>query len=150
MIRDPRTGESYPTDGKLVWVVHFALHRNPAVWGENANKFDPSRFLAQNESKLPENGWRPFEKGQRNCIGQELALLEARIILALTVRSFDFQPAFGCLDELKNDGSYYANDESWRKGKQDLDGEEAYPILCGSAKPREGMPMKVEKVGRES
>ncbi|KAK4540921.1 hypothetical protein LTR36_008429 [Oleoguttula mirabilis] len=143
MIRDPKTGESYPTENFLVWVPHYALHRNPNVWGDSANTFDPSRFLAQNESKLPENGYRPFEKGQRNCIGQELALIEARIILALTVRSFEFQAAYDSLDEPKDDGSYYA-DERWRKGKQDLDGEEAYQILVGSAKPREGMPTRVK------
>ncbi|KAK5121956.1 hypothetical protein LTR85_004528 [Meristemomyces frigidus] len=141
MIRDPKTGEAYPTEGCLVWVPHYALHRNPAVWGESADQFDPSRFLAQNESQLPENGWRPFEKGQRNCIGQELAILEARIILALTVRSFDFQTAYDCLDELKNDGSHYAKDKRFRKGRQNLDGEEAWPILRGSAKPNQGMPL---------
>lgn len=146
MIRDPATGDAYPTEGFLVWVIHYALHRSPAVWGDSANSFDPTRFMPGNESKLPENGWRPFEKGPRNCIGQELALLEARVILALTVRRFEFQPAFDCLDELKGDGSCYANDETWRKGKQDLDGEEAYPILLGSAKPREGMPVRVRRI----
>lgn len=134
MIHDPKTGEGYPTEGYILWVIHYALHRNPAVWGDSAEVFDPTRFLPQNESRLPENGWRPFERGSRNCIGQELALLEAKIILALTVRSFDFQTAYDSLDELKNDGSYYASDESWRKGRQDLDGEEAYPILLGTAK----------------
>ena len=84
--------------------------------------------------------------GPRNCIGQELALLETRIILALVVRSFDFQPAYDSLDELKNDGSWYSNDESFRKGKQDVDGEVAYQILLGTAKPREGMPMRVRKI----
>lgn len=146
MLRDPETGNALPTDGILVWVVHYAQHRSERIWGETANVFDPSRFLPENAASLPESGWRPFERGPRNCIGQDLALLEARIILALVVRRFEFQTAFDSLDELKNDGSFYAKDDGWRTGKQDLDGEEAYPILLGTAKPREGMPMKVKKV----
>ena len=102
--------------------------------------------MPENASKLPENGWRAFERGPRNCIGQDLAQLEARIILALIVRGFDFEAAFDSLHELANDGSVYANDEGFRAGKQDLDGEEAYPILLGTAKPREGMPMRVRVV----
>lgn len=92
--------------------------------------------MPENASRLPENGWRPFERGPRNCIGQDLALLEARIILALVVRSFDFQVAYDSLHEVAHDGSVYANDESYRTGKLDLDGEEAFPVLLGTAKPR--------------
>jgi len=73
-------------------------------------------------------------------------LLEARIILALTIRTFEFRAAYDSLDELKDDGSYYARDDGWRRGKRDLDGEEAYPVLLGTAKPREGMPVRVRKV----
>ena len=146
MLHDAKTGAYLPTDGFLVWIVHYAQHRSTKIWGETANVFDPSRFLPENVGKLPENGWRPFEKGSRNCIGQDLALLEARIILALVVRRFEFQTAYDSLDELKNDGSFYAKDDGWRKGRQDLDGEEAYPILLSTAKPREGMPMRCVKV----
>lgn len=145
MLYDPRTGEALPTEDLLVWIIHYAQHRKPDVWGESANTFDPSRFLPENASKLPENAWRPFEKGPRNCIGQDLALLEARIILALVIRKFDFTAAFDSLEELSNDGSHYAKNQSFRTGKQDLDGEVAYPVLLGAAKPREGMPMRVKK-----
>ena len=146
MLYDPKTGEALPTENILVWMVHYCQHRSQAIWGGSANVFDPSRFLPENASNLPENAWRPFEKGPRNCIGQDLALLEARIILAVVVRRFEFQTAFESLDELNNDGSFYAKDESFRKGKQDLDGEELYPILLGTAKPREGMPCRVKQI----
>ena len=144
--RDPQTGEALPTEGMLIWIVHYSQHRNSRVWGPSADTFDPSRFLPENAAKLPLNGWRPFEKGPRNCIGQDLAMLEARVILALVVRSFDFELAYDALDELANDGSFYARDAGWRKGKQDVDGEIAYPILVGTAKPREGMPVRVKKI----
>ena len=39
---------------------------------------------------MPASAWRPFERGPRNCIGQELANLEARVILASVARRYDF------------------------------------------------------------
>lgn len=72
-------------------------------------------------------------------------MLEAKITLALTVRQFDFEIAFDRLDELAGDGSIFAKDPRYRIGRQDLDGEEAYQVLIATAKPREGMPMRVKK-----
>ena len=145
-LREPETGAALPTEGCLTWVVHYPQHRSTKVWGETALQFDPSRFMPENAASVPENGWRAFEKGPRNCIGQDLALLEARIILALVVRRFEVHTAYDSLDELQNDGSFYARDNEWRKGRQDIDGEEAYQILLGTAKPREGMPARATKV----
>lgn len=146
MLYDPASGEALPTEDILVWVVHYSQHRNPAVWGDSANAFDPVRFLPERAGSIPVDAWRAFEKGPRSCIGQDLALLEARIILALVVRTFEVETAFDSLDSLKDDGSWYAKDESFRTGKQDVDGEELYPVLLGTAKPREGMPCRVKKV----
>jgi cytochrome P450 len=33
----------------------------------------------------------PFSLGKRSCIGQNLAMLELRVILANIIRNFDFQ-----------------------------------------------------------
>lgn len=148
VLRNPKTGEVLPTvPGMLLWIPHFGLHRDKTIWGPTATGFDPSRFLPENASSLPEAGYRPFERGNRNCIGQDLAMLESRIVLAMVVRKYDFTPAFDALEELARDGSKYAENPKWRKGKQDLDGEVAYPVLIGSAKPREGMPMWVSEAG---
>ncbi|KAK4569864.1 hypothetical protein LTR86_002833 [Recurvomyces mirabilis] len=144
MIREPKTGMMLPTEGYVAWVVPYGIHRYSKIWGKTVASFIPDRFMPENESSLPENAWRPFEKGPRNCIGQELAMIEARVILALTCRSFEFTPAFDAVEELKNDGSAYAGDDRWRKGVMDLDGEEAWPVLIGTAKPREGMPCRVK------
>lgn len=43
-----------------------------------------------NGSGIPPSAWRPFERGPRSCIGQELANLEVRVILACTVRRYAF------------------------------------------------------------
>ncbi|KAK4621296.1 Cytochrome P450 monooxygenase [Fulvia fulva] len=147
MIRDPKTGETMPTEGHMLWLLHFGLHRDENVWGETANDFIPDRFLPENSSKIPEGAWRPFEMGQRNCLGQNLALLESRIILALTCRQFQFDLALDRLDELKNDGSFYARSSKFQEGVQNVQGEEMYQILLGAAKPREGMPVVARRIG---
>lgn len=53
------------------------IHRNPNVWGPDAHLFNPGRWLDDAYlAGLPVGANRPFEHGPRNCIGQELAMLE--------------------------------------------------------------------------
>ena len=144
--RDPATGAPLPTDGMVLWIIHYAIHRDPTLWGASAAVFDPSRWSSA--ARLPDNAWRPFEKGPRNCIGQDLAMLEARVILALVVRRFDFELAFDALEDMVGDGTFYGKNSKGRQGKQDLDGEVLYQVLIGTAKPREGMPVRAKKVLR--
>jgi cytochrome P450 len=78
------------------------------VYGDSKDEFAPERWLQDDELNMhlsqnkdhdryrearfvgPPSAWRPFERGPRNCIGQELAMIEARLILASVVRRYDF------------------------------------------------------------
>src|SRR5690606_14632488 len=55
-----------------LYINHFMFHRNAETWGPNANEFDPYRFIEGSPSyrEIPVGGYRPFERGPRNCIGQ--------------------------------------------------------------------------------
>jgi cytochrome P450 len=44
-------------------------------------KFDPERWRNVDLGKLPSYSYFPFSSGQRSCIGQHLAHLEAKITL---------------------------------------------------------------------
>ncbi|EMR68405.1 putative cytochrome p450 4v3 protein [Eutypa lata UCREL1] len=95
-ITNPQTGTRYPTEGFMVHSSESTLQRDPHYWPE-ADRFLPDRWLIRDESDpyYPvKNTWRPFEMGPRNCIGQELAQLEMKLVLALTVREFDFQDMY--------------------------------------------------------
>lgn len=101
---------SYGVDGMVLYVCHFAIQRDPAIYGETANVWIPERWLGdvntgsgedtpatvswdhkpKQEGKVPVSAWRAFERGPRNCIGQEVANIEARIILAMAARRYDF------------------------------------------------------------
>lgn len=143
---DPKTGERFPTDNFQLWDVHYLFHHSASLWGSTAADFDPSRFLPANASKLVPNAWRAFGKGPRICIGQDLALLETKIILALTLRKFAFQAAYDRLEDVKDDGSVFARNASYGKGRQEAFGEEACQVLIATAKPREGMPMVITEL----
>ncbi|RYO88454.1 hypothetical protein DL762_003748 [Monosporascus cannonballus] len=82
------TGE-YCLDGMLIYNCASIIMRDPSVYGDTADVFVPERWL-QDAAKIPAGAWRPFERGPRNCIGQELANIEARVIIALVARRYDF------------------------------------------------------------
>jgi hypothetical protein len=91
----PDTGVRYATDGFMLFGCSMAEHRLDAFW-PRASEFVPERWLAREGDALHvrKNAFRPFELGPRNCIGQELAQLELRAILALTVREVDVRSEY--------------------------------------------------------
>lgn len=79
-------------DQKLLVLVPM-LHRDPAVWGADAEAFNPDHFAAEKVSALPPNAWKPFGNGQRACIGRSFALQEATLFLAMLLQRFDITAA---------------------------------------------------------
>jgi cytochrome P450 / NADPH-cytochrome P450 reductase len=65
------------------------LHRDPQVWGEDPERFDPDRFSVENRAKIPPNAYKPFGDGQRACIGRQFALQEATLVLAMILQRFE-------------------------------------------------------------
>jgi cytochrome P450 / NADPH-cytochrome P450 reductase len=64
------------------------LHRDPAVWGERADVFDPDHFSREAERGRPANAYKPFGNGQRACIGRQFALQEAALVLGMVLQRF--------------------------------------------------------------
>ena len=91
----PETGQQFPTEGMMVFSCSFAMQHHPDYWPD-PETFKPDRWLAKNgeASQQRKNTWRPFELGPRGCIGQELAMTELKLILALTVRELDIIPSY--------------------------------------------------------
>jgi Cytochrome P450 len=126
-------GNRYPTAGMNIWVLHNALQRNPRYW-KDADAFLPERWLVGTEDPLYpiKGGWRPFEFGPRNCVGQTLVTLNIRIVLVMTIRRFDVRDAYNEWDRLHPS-----------KGIKRVNGERAYQISSGGAHPADGFPCKV-------
>jgi cytochrome P450/NADPH-cytochrome P450 reductase len=83
-------GGKYPVrNDQTLFVLAPMLHRDPKVWGADAEEFNPDHFAFENAARLPPNAWKPFGNGQRACIGRPFALQEATLLLAMILQRFD-------------------------------------------------------------
>ncbi|SDU37773.1 bifunctional cytochrome P450/NADPH--P450 reductase [Halopseudomonas salegens] len=82
----------YPVTPRDVLMVMLPmLHRDPAVWGDDADAFRPERFDPELEKALPPNAWKPFGNGMRACIGRPFAMQEAMLVLSMLLQRFDIE-----------------------------------------------------------
>lgn len=81
--------------GGTILVVLLALHRDPKLWGDDADRFDPDRFLPEAVRARPAHAYKPFGVGARACIGRQFALHEAVLALSQIVTRFDIIPTPG-------------------------------------------------------
>ncbi|KAK6365632.1 hypothetical protein LTS17_011018 [Exophiala oligosperma] len=148
-IHDPKTGRNYPLAGFHVWPVATMIHRN-ADYFPDPVRFVPERFLpsltpypgAKLHTPAGKDAWRPFEKGPRNCIGQELAMIETKITLALVAKDLDFTAEYGGA-EVHSWTPVETKDE-FRDGvpgheRLTIEGHKPYQVLHGAARPKDGM-----------
>src|SRR3712207_6423171 len=83
-------GGKYQIDKQTsLTVLTPMLHRDPKVWGEDAEKFYPERFTPEAERGIPANAYKPFGTGQRACIGRQFAMLEATLVLGMILQRFE-------------------------------------------------------------
>jgi cytochrome P450 len=72
--------------GALVMMSPWVLHRHSRLW-KDPDAFNPSRFLS--DAPLAHRfAYMPFGAGPRICIGAQLALTEACLVLAMMVQRF--------------------------------------------------------------
>ncbi len=87
--RDLELGGHRLAVGTLIIVPVYAIHRHRKLWTD-PDRFDPDRFLPENESDHLRTQFMPFGFGQRTCIGMSFAMLEATAVLATLVRGARF------------------------------------------------------------
>jgi cytochrome P450 len=82
---------SLPKDSDVVlWT--YVTHRNPRFY-RDPEQFRPERFEGAEDEARPKYAYLPFGAGQRACIGQAFAMLEAQLVLATCVQRLDFRYA---------------------------------------------------------
>ena len=76
-------------EGKRANYSIYLTHRNPNHWPD-PGVFNPDRFLHENERSRQPYTYLPFGGGPRNCIGAAFAQVEAKIVIACLIQTFDF------------------------------------------------------------
>ncbi len=76
--------------GTMLMIAPWSMHRHVKLW-DNPDRFDPDRFLPENESKQVPGSYLPFGAGPRICVGAAFATIETALIIARLVRRFDFE-----------------------------------------------------------
>ncbi|XP_027933569.1 cytochrome P450 714C2-like [Vigna unguiculata] len=90
-LKDMKFGNLDVPKGFNLWIMVVSLHTNPEIWGDDAYKFKPERFANGTTGccKLP-HVYMPFGVGPRVCLGQNLAIVELKMIIALILSKFTF------------------------------------------------------------
>ncbi|KAH0432658.1 hypothetical protein CcaCcLH18_06234 [Colletotrichum camelliae] len=131
-------GRRLPIEGFMLALCQFASHFDPAYFTD-PKAFRPERFLGAEGAALHRFAWRPFERGPRACMGQDLAMDELRVLLLLTARWFDFETVPVGNREVRT--TFFELDA--------LVGDMAFQEMKMGAAVRSGMKMKVRLSGRE-
>lgn len=100
----------------VIWIYH--VQRDPR-WYPAPGRFDPERFSPARRGALTPFAYLPFGLGTRTCIGKHFALMEAKLVLASTIR---------------------------RVSLVDLDGGIIGRDMAVTLAPRGGLPMRVQRV----
>lgn len=71
----------------LVLLSFYSVHHNPRVW-DQPETFDPSRFTPEAMAHRHPFAYVPFSAGPRKCAGDEFALLEGPLIMAMLLQRY--------------------------------------------------------------
>lgn len=100
--------------GTFVNIVNWSRHRNPELWGDDVDEFNPNRKFEEQEiahvgcpmaAANPQSPrFSPFAHAPRNCLGRNFAQMEMRLIMLYLFKrfSFSFAPPYDKITHVKS------------------------------------------------
>ena len=101
--------------GTYCQIMNWTRHRNPELWGKDADTFNPHREFKDSEIwahegfgtyNVSSDRYSPFTYGPRNCIGKNFSHMEMRLILLNLFKNYDFELSYDQLIKI-NYSKYY-------------------------------------------
>lgn len=85
-LADDEVGDYIIPANSVVAISPYVMHRHPGYW-DDPEAFDPERFSPEQSARRHRFAYFPFGAGPRQCIGNNLALLEAQLIISMVARA---------------------------------------------------------------
>ncbi|KAK1813004.1 hypothetical protein LTR12_012603 [Friedmanniomyces endolithicus] len=82
-------GDTFLPPGTIVGINPWVLHRDPRIFGADAEEWQPQRWLSDDAEKVRymDHHLLSFGAGKRTCLGRNIAMLElAKVVPALLLR----------------------------------------------------------------
>jgi cytochrome P450 len=92
--KDVQIGDLLIPKGLVIELAIGEMHTDPEYWGKDAGEFNPQRFAdgVAHACSHPQ-AFAPFSIGPKHCIGNNFALMEAKIVVSMVLRRFHLSPS---------------------------------------------------------
>lgn len=88
-------GGYYIPANSEIFLSPYITQRHPTFW-ENPEVFNPDRFKPEDVTNRPRFAYFPFGGGPRVCIGNNFAMVEAQLVIAMVAQAYRLQLLPGC------------------------------------------------------